>query len=95
MHLAQVCAGILAKSLCSFPSCILAKVCYNEARTKGKAPRCRVKGEKTMKYKTTRKAIVNAGGQIRYAGYCELGDLLRYHAPTAYTAGVYGWNFDV
>lgn len=48
-----------------------------------------------MKYKTTRKAIVSGSSKIVYAGYCELSYLLRYHQPTAYTSGVYGWNFDV
>lgn len=48
-----------------------------------------------MKYKTTRKAIVNGGGNIRYCGYCDMWHLLRNHDAAAYTAGVYGWNFDV
>lgn len=48
-----------------------------------------------MKYKTTRKAILNNGGKIRRADYCELQYLLQYHEPQAYTSGVYGWNFDV
>lgn len=48
-----------------------------------------------MKYKTTRKAIVNGCSNIRCAGYCDLSHILRYHDPVAYTSGVYGWNFDV
>ena len=48
-----------------------------------------------MKFKTTRKAIVNGSGRLVYAPYAELQYLLRYHDPVAYTAGVYGWNFDV
>lgn len=48
-----------------------------------------------MKFKTTRKAIVNGSVNVRYAGYCELSNLLNNHEPIAYTAGVYGWNFDV
>lgn len=48
-----------------------------------------------MKYKTTRKAIVNGGGNICYCGYCDMWHLLRNHDAVAYTAGVYGWNFDV
>lgn len=48
-----------------------------------------------MKYKTTRKAIVNSGGNIRSCGYCDMAYLLRNHDATAYAAGVYGWNFDV
>lgn len=48
-----------------------------------------------MKFKTTRKAIVNGSYNVRSAGYCDLSHLLHYHEATAYTAGVYGWNFDV
>ena len=48
-----------------------------------------------MKYKTTRKAIVNGCFNIKCAGYCDLQYLLQNHPPVAYTCGVYGWNFDV
>lgn len=48
-----------------------------------------------MKYKTTRKAIVNGSANLVCAGYCDLSHLLHNHAPIAYTCGVYGWNFDV
>ena len=48
-----------------------------------------------MKYKTTRKAIVNGSTNIVSVGYCDLATLLRNHSPNAYTCGVYGWNFDV
>lgn len=50
-----------------------------------------------MKYKTTRKAIVSGTPEKRLvcAGFCDLQMLLRNHDPVAYTAGVYGWNFDV
>ena len=48
-----------------------------------------------MKYKTTRKAVVNGSVNVRCAGYCDLQNLLRNHSAVAYTAGVYGWNFDV
>lgn len=48
-----------------------------------------------MKFKTTRKAIVNGSDYILSVGYCDLQYLLRYHSPIAYTSGVYGWNFDV
>ena len=48
-----------------------------------------------MKYKTTRKAIVNGSINVKCAGYCDLQNLLRNHSAVAYTAGVYGWNFDV
>ena len=48
-----------------------------------------------MKFKTTKKAIVEGSAKIVSAGYCDLQYLLRYHEPLAYTCGVYGWNFDV
>lgn len=50
-----------------------------------------------MKYKTTRKAIVNGtpNACLVSAGYCDLQSLLMYHSPSAYACGVYGWNFDV
>lgn len=48
-----------------------------------------------MKYRTTRKAIINGCINIKCAGYCDLYHLLRNHEPSAYTCGVYGWNFDV
>lgn len=54
-----------------------------------------MKGEITMKFKTTRKAIVEGSVKLVYAGYCDLQTLLRNHSPIAYTSGVYGWNFDV
>ena len=48
-----------------------------------------------MKYKTTVKALRESACNLRCAGYCDLSSLLRGHEPTAYTCGVYGWNFDV
>lgn len=48
-----------------------------------------------MKYKTTRKAIKNGCINVKSAGYCDLQNLLTNHSAVAYTAGVYGWNFDV
>ena len=48
-----------------------------------------------MKYKTTRKAIANGCANVKCAGFCDLQNLLKNHEPTAYTCGVYGWNFDV
>lgn len=48
-----------------------------------------------MKIRTTRKAIVQNSDNIVSAGYCDLQYLLRFHEPKAYTAGVYGWNFDM
>ena len=48
-----------------------------------------------MKFKTTRKAVVNGSVNVKCAGYCDLASLLTNHSPVAYTCGVYGWNFDV
>ena len=48
-----------------------------------------------MKYRTTAKAVKNGYYKIIRAGYCELQGLLSYKSPVAYSAGVYGWNFDV
>lgn len=48
-----------------------------------------------MKFKTTRKEIVNNYSNIRAVGYCDLYYLLSFKNPSAYTCGVYGWNFDV
>lgn len=53
------------------------------------------KGDIIMKFKTTRKAIVNGSSKIVSVGYCDLQSLLINHSPIAYTCGVYGWNFDV
>lgn len=49
-----------------------------------------------MKFRTTRKAIVEGTAPARLvcAGYCDLQYLLRTREPVAYTCGVYGWNFD-
>lgn len=50
------------------------------------------------KYRTTAKAIrdaMRAGVPTVALGYCELQRLLSCADPEAYTAGVYGWNFDV
>lgn len=48
-----------------------------------------------MKFKTTAKALREGYYTIISAGYCELQNLLSYESPIAYSAGVYGWNFDV
>ena len=50
-----------------------------------------------MKFKTTRKAIVNGTNPhlLFRCGFCDMHYLLRNHSPIAYTCGVYGWNFDV
>lgn len=48
-----------------------------------------------MKFRTTRRAVVEGSSRLVSAGYCSLQTLLHNHAPVAYTRGVYGWNFDV
>ena len=48
-----------------------------------------------MKYKTTAKALKEYGYNVKSAGYCDLQYLLYFTEPTAYTCGIYGWNFDV
>src|SRR5574344_1215021 len=47
-----------------------------------------------MKFKTTAKQIRSAY-RCYCVGYCDLQNLLKFTEPTAYTAGVYGWNADV
>ena len=48
-----------------------------------------------MKYRTTAKAIRQEAYNPIAVGYCELQWLLYFEEPSAYTCGVYGWNFDV
>lgn len=50
-----------------------------------------------MKIKTTRANVVKSSvpSKLLAVGYCDIQTLLRGHDPIAYTAGVYGWNFDV
>ena len=48
-----------------------------------------------MKYKTTRKAIIEGYRRIFSIGYCGAQYLLKGESATAYTCGTYGWNFDV
>lgn len=48
-----------------------------------------------MKSKTTRAEIKHAYPIIIFAPYCALQNLLAYETPVLYTAGKYGWNYDV
>ena len=50
-------------------------------------------GEK-MKKRTTHKSIKALPEPKLRVGYCSLQRLLRNHKPFAFTAGVYGWNYD-
>lgn len=48
-----------------------------------------------MKYKTTAKAIRNGYSKIISIGYCGAQNLLSVLEPSAYTCGIYGWNFNL
>lgn len=48
-----------------------------------------------MKYKTTRKQIMNSGRKVIKIGYCEVQYLLQYHNENAYTTRVEGWGADI
>lgn len=48
-----------------------------------------------MKFRTTQKAIRDGYAKIYRCGYCDLQNLFRRTSATAYTCGVYGWNFDL
>nr|DAT45262.1 MAG TPA: Pyroglutamyl peptidase [Caudoviricetes sp.] len=48
-----------------------------------------------MKFKTTKKVINEVYRNIICVGYADLHYLLNLLEPTAYTAGVYGWNADI
>ena len=48
-----------------------------------------------MKFKTTKREILNNYCKVYRTGYCDMDALLQYSVPIAYTAGVYGWNADI
>lgn len=48
-----------------------------------------------MKFKTTKRDVMNGFARVISVGYCDMQDLLRYKNPVAYTCGVYGWNADI
>ena len=48
-----------------------------------------------MKYKTTKRNVMNGYSNVISVGYCDFQSLLRCKEPIAYTSGVYGWNADV
>lgn len=48
-----------------------------------------------MKFKTTKKAIMEGYPKTVCVGYCDLQHLLYFNEPIAYTCGVYGWNADI
>lgn len=48
-----------------------------------------------MKFKTTRKAVMDGYCKVIQVGYCDAPYLLSPISPNAYTCGVYGWNADI
>lgn len=48
-----------------------------------------------MKIRATNTAVKHAYPVIISAPYCALQNLLAYETPVLYTAGKYGWNYDV
>ena len=48
-----------------------------------------------IKFKTTKKAMMDQSNHIIKLGYCAAQHLLNYYNPIAYTSGVYGWNSDI
>ena len=48
-----------------------------------------------MKYRTTKKAVMDGYGFVISVGYADLQYLLHCKSPVAYTSGQYGWNADI
>ena len=48
-----------------------------------------------MKFKATKKEILEGYGYTLSIGYCAAQSLLHFQRALAYTSGVYGWNADV
>ena len=48
-----------------------------------------------MKFKTTKKAVMDGYSFVIETGYCSVYDLLSAENPIAYTCGLYGWNADI
>jgi hypothetical protein len=48
-----------------------------------------------MKFKTTKKAIMNSYDNIISVGYCNLQSLLSCEEPIAYICGGEGWKADI
>lgn len=48
-----------------------------------------------MKFKTTKKAVMEGYNAVISVGYCGFQNLLFRRDPVAYTAGIYGWNADI
>ena len=48
-----------------------------------------------MKFRTTKKAVMQGYEKVIQVGYCKLYDLLRLEDAVAYAAGTDGWHADV
>ena len=48
-----------------------------------------------MKFKTTKRAVMDGYSYVIETSYCSVYDLLSLESPNAYTCGVYGWNADI
>ena len=46
------------------------------------------------KIKVSKSEVKNNNYRILGTGYCNMHYLLKYHYPTAYSAGAYGWSCD-
>lgn len=54
-----------------------------------------MKGERTMKFKTTQKAIKQGYNNVICVSYCALQRLLSCESETAYTTRAEGWGADI
>ena len=48
-----------------------------------------------MKFRTTKRDIMNGFYKVIEIGYADLSNLLEFENPVAYTCGAYGWNADI
>lgn len=48
-----------------------------------------------MKYKTTKKAVMEGHYKVIKTSYCAVQYLTMFESPDAYTCGGYGWNADI
>ena len=48
-----------------------------------------------MKFKTTRKEMLQRFNKVIKVPYCKVQNLTRFLDPIAYTCGVYGWSADI
>lgn len=48
-----------------------------------------------MKFKTTRKEMLQSFKKVIKVPYCKAQNLTRFLDPIAYTSGIYGWSADI